>query len=332
MIHHQDRRITRIISEDRAAQLLLCGARQIFPGKRPWMPPFLECYLTKNSMANWMDVAFVSGFPWSGSAATHWTDPTGTFRMWLESSIDLRIWRRGEFSDLGVYPHASGHEYRARNSTPNYWQDVMVDLHIRSDRYGKSIVALDLLETPILLPSYPYSLPDDAALLQIDLRAAGFSGATVRHDVGTVRAKISNYTPQRVYRFATQSNGTNVTGVYASGQIIPLPRYPYSIPSGASLLEQDLHDAGYPGARVSLHAGEWEISIYDIVAQGGFRPFTARVDPPDPFPVYDLFGVYTGDAPGDTVAGESRNVRTPAGAALVERPSQFARLAFRRLK
>ena len=332
MIHHQDRRITRIMSEDRAAKILICGGRQIFPGKRRWMPPFLECYLTRDSVANWMDVSFVSGFQWSGSAATHWTDPTGTFRMWLESSFDLRVWRRGEFSDLGVFPHADGWEYRARNATPNYYQDVMVDIHIRSDRYGKTIEALDLLTVPISLPNYPYSIPDDLAQLQTDLRAAGLDGATVTHTTAVPYARIRHHHPEGAYTLQYVKSGSDITSVSDHGTPISLPNYPYSIPDDAAQLQTDLQANYSANARVTLYAGEWHIMIPDIVATGQQRSSLATISPADPYPVYNMFEEYQGDAPGNTVQGTSDNVRAPTGAPLRETTKQFARLGFCRLK
>ena len=332
MLHHQNRRVTGIQSGGRAAQLLLCGGKQIFPGRKLPNPPALSCHMAEDSEAMWMEVSFVSGFEWIGSAGSYWTDPAGLWRMHLESSTDLRVWRLGEFRDVSLLAHAEGWEYRARAAVPNYWQDVMVDLSAESNRWGKSIVGMTVMDEAVDLPGYPYAMPSDASRLQSDLRTAGYADASVVSSSAPLTARVVAYDAKFSRALGITQSGGVITDVRDNGATVALPNYPYVMPGDASLLQADLRAGDHVWAVVTLHADPWSITLPDLTAVGKERGFLITIDPGDPHPVWDFYEVFQGEAPNNSVTGTSGNVRDPLGHPLREADKQFARLGFSRLK
>jgi hypothetical protein len=310
-----------------------CGWEEL-PEPGVYHLPALPVEMVNDSEANWMEVYFISPDLLSGTAATGWTWSAGDapLRAFLEQSDDLMTWQEGQFVDVAGSPEAvtDGWEYRARAITPSRWNSVMCDLTMTSDRAGKSITQLRVKNTAVSLPGYPYAMPSAAATLQTHLRAAGYTGATVTSTSVPLYVTIKNHTPGRAELLQSTVSGGGVTQVraYISGTWTPisLPSYPYALPSAKATLQTHLRAAGYTGAVVKLHGDEWTIHLPDVAAGATNRSINADITPADPFPAWDAFLVYQGEAPDNIVVGTSGNVRTPAGAPLLEYPRQFARL------
>jgi hypothetical protein len=81
---------------------------------------------------------------------------------------------------------------------------------------------------------------------------------------------------------------------------------------------------------VSLIGDEWTVHLPDVLASATNRQIACDITPGDPFPTWDWSGIYVGETPATGVSGTSGNVRTPAGAPLLEYPRQFARLRITR--
>ncbi len=79
---------------------------------------------------------------------------------------------------------------------------------------------------------------------------------------------------------------------------------------------------------ITLHQDTWTIFIPDHPAVGNVRDVSVTYSPGDPFPFWDFFGAYQGEAPGDSATGSGGNVRTPGGDPLTEAGKGFARLGF----
>ncbi len=214
--------------------------------------------------------------------------------------------------------------YWSRCTQPRVWKFVRVDLTLTSNRAGKSITNLKLFGNTIALTGYPYAMPADAARLQTDLLALGYTGATVSSVYKPFTVEVWSH-DLNVVRFPVTLVGSNVTAVKnSSGTTIALA-YPYAMPAQAATLKAALVAAGYPYANVRCYADEWTIFIPNRDTVFNNRQLTATITPADSFTYVGLMG--TGTDAGDTILGTSGNVRATTGLApLEEATKQFARL------
>lgn len=282
--------------------------------------------------AFWFEFGFTIDCQLNGNSAAGFTDAGNYFRIEIQQSEDLVNWNMGKFvpAPVPVVDNGNGTwTYWNRATIPIWWFNVLVDLTVSSNRYGKSITGITVGGAPVSLPGYPYAMPAAAATLQADLRANGYPGATVTNVPAALSVGIVNHTqPGRLPYSATMS-GTNVTMVRNNaGTNIPLPGYPYSMPSQRATLQTDLRAAGHSGAVVMLYGDEWTIFLPDRPAANQLsRQFSVTFTPDDPYPAWDFFGTYLGNQPANAAVGESGNVRPGGGGSVIpEALRQFARL------
>lgn len=330
-----NRRIKKPVINGQAARLLLLGGRQVWPCRKPVhmdrLIPIVS-RMVEDSIGRWFEVGFqAEGL--TGSAATGWADSRGYVALQMHHSTDLLSWSTGKFidgPDSGANLGGGLVQYWARSTAPHRWFQVLVDLRATTTRYGKTITGLELQGIPISLPRYPYSMPSQAALLQADLLAAGYTGSTVTNTAHALSVTIYNHHPTGRKLLPVTMSGTNVTAVQDNGSTIPLPGYPYSMPSAKATLQTHLRNAGYGGAVVNLFADEWSVFIPNRSANDRNRNLNLTISPGDPYPVWDMFGNYQGDAPATGVTGYPENLRDPSGSPLLEHDRQFARLGMTR--
>ena len=277
------------------------------------------------------EVGFAIDHEMSGNAATGWTDAGNYLKIEIQQSYDLVTWNMGRFIPAPVPVVALGggnYQYWSRCVVPIKWVETLIDFRASSTRYGKSITALEILGTDVSLPNFPYAMPDDAAQLQTDLRANGYPDSVVTVDTATpISAEGRNYTAGSapvLYFIMSGANVTEVRPIAPSNPVISLPSYPYSMPSQRAALQADLRTAGYTGAVVRLHAGEWEIFVPDLAAPPT-RNGTITISPGDPYPTWDFFGAYQGEQPANQISFAPENTRNPEGEPLEESHRQFAR-------
>ena len=132
----------------------------------------------------WFEVSFISPVQLAGNARDGWLDPTLKVAFHLERSEDLASWSHGEWLDRPSTPVPGGWEYRGRSPYPvNSYQrtaQLLCDATRRKpDVRNGPITGITLAGVAQNLPHFPYALPADAAQLQTDLRAVGWTGATV---------------------------------------------------------------------------------------------------------------------------------------------------------
>lgn len=333
MIYKGTRRIKKPIVNGQPARMLLYQGRQIYPCRGVHPLPSQAYRFDDATDAKWFEVGFRSPEILSGNASAGWTDPRGYVRLELQSSVDLQNWAMGQFVDCASTAISNGDgtfDYWSRCIIPHHWEAVLVDLTVTSDRSGKSITAISVMLAAVALSGFPYAMPADAARLQTDLRAAGYTGATVTSTSAALTATARNHTVDGTSSLVVMQSGSTVTSVTSGGTSISLPSFPYALPTDRAALQADLRTAGFTGAVVMLHADSWEVTLPDRSATGVNREFSLTIDPGDPFKVWDFFGTYLGENPAATVDGTSGNVRNPAGAPLLERSSQFARMRITR--
>lgn len=333
MLKRGARTCTRIYRGTSRKRLLIRGHLAVFRDP-DYSLPQLEFEMVEDSAGSWFQVSFVSPSLLTGSASSGWTWTNASHQLavQIEQSTDLQSWTLGAFVDAAGSPAAvvGGYRYTARAVVPSRWSSVLTDLSISSDRGGKSIDSLTVKNAPVALPGYPYAMPAAAATLQSHLRAAGFPGALVTATTRPQTFGIRNHTPLVASMLQVVSGVGGVTSVraYSGGawNHIPLPAYPYAIPSSQSTLQSHLRAAGFTGAVVRLFGSEWKIELPNILAGAFDRNISLTFTPPDPAPYWDSFGVYQGLTPDNGASGESGNVRSPTGDPLAEAARQFARL------
>ena len=277
------------------------------------------------------EVGFAIDAELTGNAATGWTDAGNYLKFEIQQSEDLVTWNMGRFipAPVPVVDLGGGNfQYWARCLVPIKWVETLIDFRASSTRYGKEITAMGILGIDVYLPNFPYSMPADAAQLQTDLRANGYPDSVLTVDTATpISVEGRNYqagSAPVLYFTMSGSNVTEVRPIAPSNPVISLPSYPYSMPSQRATLQSHLRTAGYSGAVVRLHAGEWEIFIPNLAAPPT-RNGTIIISPGDPYPTWDFFGTYQGEAAANTISFAPENTRNPEGEPLEESHRQFAR-------
>lgn len=340
MIHRGNRYPRGLHRGLRKQHLLLKGDRPIYvsneaakAGTKEWLDANVEhsVVIVDDATAKWFELEIILPGDFDGNPVDGWTD--GTIHLGLFWSETLTSWVSGGWIAAPGKTTVTLGDGRKKHfarfaTTPLFWKTVMIDLTATSDRYGKSITGLTIYQTPVSLPSYPYDMPSEAAQMQTDLRAAGYTGAVVSSVSAPLTVGIKNHQVAGATLLAVTMSGTSVTDIKDSGVTVSLPGYPYSMPSQRATLQTDLRNAGKSGAVVRLFGDTWTLFLPDRPATGNVRDFTVTFTPADPFPGYDFYGNYTGEQPDNTVTGTSGNVRTPAGLPLSEAVKAFARMGF----
>lgn len=190
-LYRGSRRITRPIVNGQLARMLVRRGRQVWPCRRAApMHGVVSYRITEedgpDGLEKWFEVGFIAPGLLAGSAGAGWVDATGWLRIWLEHSEDLVTWSDDPLIDCPGSPSETedGWEYWARSPWP---VDSMVKSGIlfcesdarTGDPRNNPFTSITIADEVQDLPNFPYSMPDDAAQLQADLRAAGWTGATV---------------------------------------------------------------------------------------------------------------------------------------------------------
>lgn len=349
MIKKGNRYPARIMKGSRAVDILTKGGRPIWMApavqkavQKQWLDAnvIVESVPTMDTDAYYFDVEVTLPGDFDGNPTDGWTGemvagkPPVTLGLFRSEDL-LTFSPGGWITTPGSSPQTLGDgrkKWFARyETTPIWWNDVMVDLSVTSDLYGKSVTGLTIYRTAVSLPNYPYALPSQAATLQADLRAAGYTGAVVTTSSASLVATAKWHTQAGAKKLDVTMSGSNVTDVKWLGSTVG-SGYPYSMPSQksalASMLTSALGGDANNKAVVMLHAGEWSIVLPDRIAAGNVRDILLSISPGDPFPTWDMFGSYQGLAAADAIPGICDNVRTPTGAPLSEAMRAFAAVGF----
>jgi hypothetical protein len=185
-LYKGNRRVKRFKANGRNVRFLMKEGRQVWPCRKALSMGSLEYRITNDGGEKWFEVAWQSLEVLTGSAAAGWQDARGYIKLDLEQSENLTQWNRAKFVDALGSPETVG------DGSFKYWARCIhpVDSTIKTGRMraaGPStgdprngpFTALTVGGVIQTLPHFPYTMPTDAALLQADLRAAGWVGATV---------------------------------------------------------------------------------------------------------------------------------------------------------
>jgi len=335
---------------------IMKGSRAVgalFKGSRPiWMSPDTQRQVTKlwldanvqliaktvaDSTGNWFEVEVILPGDFDGNPTDGWTGTMVSgcpdITLGLFRSEDLNSWATGGWVTApGSTPETIGtrKKWFARyETTPVWWEEVLVDMTVGSDLYGKSITDILLFGSSLAL-DYPYTPTEIAdGTLESDLQDLGITGASVAITTGTLSATAKWHTQAGAKVLQVTMSGSNITDVKYQGSTISAS-YPYAMPSQQAALQTALTSAlgGDTNNRVVilLHKDAWTLTLPDLPTTGNVRDIIVSYDPGDPYPTWNMYGEYQGFSAASAKSGDPSNVRDPLGNPLDEAGRAFARM------
>lgn len=292
-----------------------------------------RCVIEEDSAGRWFEMEVDLPDTFTGDAEEGWTD--GVIRVGLHWSDNLTAWLgagNGWIDAPGKSPLSLGggrKRFYARYETSAVIRfSALIDQRLTTSRHGKSITACRVFNAAVSLPNFPYEMPADAAQLQTDLRAAGYTGATVSTATGGWSAKIGDYNVAKT-TFVPTWSGSDITALTAGfgGSSVSLPNFPYTMPGDEAQLEADLEAAGYDYPQVTLYKDEWEVFLPDLNSTGTERRFEFDITPADPVQLWTFNGLPNGIRYQTLLSGTPENIRV-SGTEVSESLRAFARLGF----
>jgi hypothetical protein len=126
----------------------------------------------------------------------------------------------------------------------------------RPDPRSNPLTSITIADVELTLPNYPYDMPADAATLQADLIAEGFTGATVTDlSAGAYWVTVTDY--------AAPLPASPVNRILIDNTEQDLPNFPYAIPGDEAQLIADLEDLGWTDVAIVFQGG-YEIEIPNV--------------------------------------------------------------------
>ena len=168
----------------------------VSPHEETIVPYVLDHRITEedgpNGLEQWFEVGMRAedSLSLTGRPECGWVDGTGKIHLEIQRSETLMSWTSGEFTPCVGPPSNNGdgsHTFWSRSILP-------IDSEIKTgvmtagtpeatggshDPRMNPFIALTIAGVVQDLPHFPYTMPTDAALMQTDLRALGWTGATV---------------------------------------------------------------------------------------------------------------------------------------------------------
>lgn len=219
-------------------------------GLQAWGHPGLVPYVTNDPTASpsvrittttdakFFEVGFFSPEKLVGDASRGWVDSTGRVRVWCEWSEDLRNWQTLKFVDCSGSPTAvtGGWEYWQRCiytvdtkvKTGHMWCE-----QVGGDARNNPFTSLTINDVVQSLANFPYTMPGGASQMQTDIRALGWTDATVvatsdvdwRFDIPGVNFTYYNTTnkvgwPQYLVENSLGQVVNPVNGAYFLGEFV----------------------------------------------------------------------------------------------------------------
>ena len=141
--------------------------------------------ITTTTTDRWWEVSFVGPTGMTGSAATGYFDAATQSYYALQWSEDLIHWDLGKFTDCAGSPTSIG------GGLSRYWcrSIYSLDSKVKTGHMWCESIAGDTRNNPFTsltinnvvqsLANFPYTMPGGAAQMQTDIRALGWTGATV---------------------------------------------------------------------------------------------------------------------------------------------------------
>jgi hypothetical protein len=271
----------------------------------------------------WMEVGIVihNSTPLTGNPTDGWAMHDGYGYIYLEWRRRLTQWEPGIFvaapspleSRTGetVYWSRSIHPVTAPTGTA---AELVCESTLASrDSRNNPVTGFEVAGVAVSLPNFPYTFPEDAAQLQTDLRAAGYTAAEVTASSGLIwKIVLKNLT------FGTDQSARIRFAPYFVGYVLGFPMGRSSLYFRGAVLDDDGVEIALEGfARVGVLPGARYgyptlnipdpgqlLPVTDPDPLDGLESFTAEPDRTlwKPYLTYPLAEI-TGDAtpPGSTL-------------------------------
>lgn len=193
--------IDRVFVGGQEAEFIFGQGTQLFPNLPVPIWGRTSSRVVDDAGEKWFEMGFAMDHLLSGNPAAGWTDAGNYFRIDYEWSPDLVTWSAGKFvnAPTPVINNGDGTwQYWARALNPVDAAVKSGDIRVSSGYNGQlgNIVSGDTRNNPFTaltiagvaqaLGGFPYTMPTDAARMQTDIRALGWTGATVESSSSTV--------------------------------------------------------------------------------------------------------------------------------------------------
>lgn len=193
--------VDRVFVSGNEAEFVFGQGTQIFPNLPVEIWGRTYSRVVDDAGEKWFEMGFSMDHLLSGNPAAGWTDQGSYFRIDYEWSPDLVNWSAGKFVNAPTPIVNNG------DGTWQYWARALnpVDAAIKSgeirvssgyfnqlgdintqDSRNNPFTGLTIAGVVQSLAGFPYTMPTDAARMQADIRALGWTGATVESSRATV--------------------------------------------------------------------------------------------------------------------------------------------------
>lgn len=171
-------------------EMLFGKGTQVFPNLPVPIWSCTMCRVVEESGKRWFEFGFRIDTQLTGHPATGWLDAGNYIRLEPQWSPDLVNWSMGKFLPapvpvVEVEPGIWEYWSRALNPAASAvrFGEIMTGSGIdgwSSDVRNNPFISVVIAGVVQALPNYPYTMPTDAAQLQADLIAAGWTGSVVQ--------------------------------------------------------------------------------------------------------------------------------------------------------
>lgn len=191
----------RVFVGGQEAEFIFGQGTQIFPNLPVEIWGRTYSRVVADAGEKWFEVGFSMDHLLAGNPAAGWTDQGNYFRLDYEWSPDLVNWSAGKFvnAPTPIINNGDGTwQYWARALNPVDSAAKSGSIRISSgyeqelgnigaqNTSNNPFTALTIAGVTQSLGGFPYTMPTDAARMQADLRALGWTGATVEASSATV--------------------------------------------------------------------------------------------------------------------------------------------------
>jgi hypothetical protein len=270
ILHYEGTLVEQLFLEDVAVDFLFKDG-VLYYYRRDVFEPLMgnaEAVIVDDSANLFFELHFVVDSVLDGSVEAGFTHPDDArLGFTVERSEDLQTWFTDMVTSGTVEDQMDGTWlYKARspvlvNSVTKTGQ-LVLDFPTPNP-LANPLTGVTIGDVPLSLPNFPYDMPADAAVLEADLVAAGFTGATVT-DLMSGRYWVTT-----TY-FQAGLMASPVDRVVIRSAALALPNFPYTIPGDEALLIADLEDLGWADVAV-VYQGGYRIEIPDVASSAGYN-------------------------------------------------------------
>jgi len=270
ILHYEGTLVEKLFLQDVAVDFLFKDG-VLYYYRRDVFEPMMgdaEAVTVDDSANIFFELHFLVDCVLDGSVEAGFTHPDDArLGFTVERSEDLQTWVTDMVTSGTVEDQLDGTWlYKARspvlvNSVTKTGR-LVLDLP-KPNPLANPLTGITLGDVALSLPNFPYDMPADAAVLEADLVAAGYAGATVTDLMSGSYWVTTTYFQSTL--MASPVNRVIIRNVPQS-----LPRFPYTIPGDEALLIADLEDLGWADVAV-VYQGGYKIEVPDVESSTAYN-------------------------------------------------------------